>query len=228
VSQLKETHAVNRSWLGAKLQPVTSGIAEATGLKQPLGAIVAETKPGSPAADGGVLIGDVITSLNGDTVKDSYELSRRLAAIAPGQLVDLGVMRNGSQQTFAVTLGKAPVPQRTGEVAETVKSTKPPRSATDLGLMMAPAAEAPISNAASASTEKKGVLVLGVDPTGRAARLGIERGDVILDVGGQAVQTPEEVHKALEDAHNAGRPATLMRLKSADTTRFIAVPFGPA
>jgi serine protease Do len=45
VSQLKEAHAVSRGWLGAKLQPVTSGIAEATGLKRPLGAIVTETQP---------------------------------------------------------------------------------------------------------------------------------------------------------------------------------------
>ena len=46
VFQLKETHAVSRGWLGAELQPVTSGIAEATGLKQPFGAIVTETKSG--------------------------------------------------------------------------------------------------------------------------------------------------------------------------------------
>jgi serine protease Do len=108
VSQLKETHAMSRGWLGAELQPVTSGIAEATGLKQPLGAIVAETKPGGPAADSGILVGDVITSLNGDAIKDSFELSHRLAAIAPGELVDLGVMRDGRKQTLAVTLGKAP------------------------------------------------------------------------------------------------------------------------
>jgi serine protease Do len=228
VFQLKETHAVSRGWLGAELQPVTSGIAEAIGLKQPLGAIVAETKPGGPAADGGILVGDVIASLNGDAVKDSFELSHRLAAIAPGELVDLGVMRDGTEQTFAVTLGKAPAPQLTGEVAVTAEPTKPPGSATDLGLVMTPAAEAPVSNTADAPTEKKGVVVLGIHPTGRAARLGIDRGDVILDVGGQAVQTPEEVRKALEDAHNAGRPATLMRLKSAETIRFVAVPFDPA
>jgi serine protease Do len=46
VSQLKETHTVSRGWLGVELQPVTSGIAEATGLKQPFGAIVTETKSG--------------------------------------------------------------------------------------------------------------------------------------------------------------------------------------
>jgi serine protease Do len=228
VSQLKETHPVSRGWLGAKLQPVTSGIAEATGLKQPLGAIVTETKPGGPADDGGILVGDVITSLNGDAVKDSYELSHRLAALAPGQLVDLGVMRDGRKQTLAVMLGKAPALQRSGDVAAAAEPTKPPGSATDLGWTMAPAAEAPARKTASAPTEEKGVVVLGIHPTGRAARLGIDPGDVILDVGGQAVQTPEEVRKALENAHNAGPPATLMRLKSAETTRFVAVPFDPA
>jgi serine protease Do len=142
-------------------------------------------------------------------------------------LVDLGVMRNGSAQTRAVTLGKAPALQLTEHVAAAAEPTKLPGSATDLGLTMAPAAEAPARKTASAPTEEKGVIVLGIHPTGRAARLGIDPGDVILDVGGQAVQTPEEVRKALEDAHNAGRPVTLMRLKSAETTRFVAVRFGP-
>jgi serine protease Do len=144
-------------------------------------------------------------------------------------LVDLGVMRNGSEQTLAVTLGKVPAPPPTaGDVTATAEPTKPPRNVTDLGLMMAPAAEAPvISNTTDASTEKKGVVVLGIDPTGRGARLGIDPGEMILDVGGQTVQTPEDVRKALEDAHNSGHPATLMRLKTAETTRFVAVPFDP-
>jgi serine protease Do len=94
--------------------------------------------------------------------------------------------------------------------------------------MMAPAAEASVNKMADAPKEKKGVVILGIDPVGRAARLGIDPGDVILDVAGQAVQTPQEVHKALEDAHNAGRTATLMRVKSAETIRLVAVPFDPA
>jgi serine protease Do len=51
---------------------------------------------------------------------------------------------------------------------------------------------------------------------------------VILDVAGRAVQTPDEVNKAIESAKEAGRRGALMRLKSAETTRFIAVPFDPA
>jgi serine protease Do len=227
VSQLKETHAVRRGWLGAELQPVTSGIAEATGLKQPFGAIVAETQPGGPAAAGGILVGDVITSLNGDAITDSSQLLHRLSGIRPGLLVDLGVMRNGSEQSLAVTLGKAPGSRGGDDVAAPAEATRATPS-TDLGLMMAPAAEAPVSNTADVPTEKKGVVVLGIDPTGRGARLGIDPGDVILDVGGHAVQTPEEVRKALEDARDAGRPATLIRLKTGEQTRFVALRFDPA
>ena len=123
----------------------------------------------------------------------------------------VGVTRNGGEQMLGVTLGKAPAPQRTDDVAAT-----------------APAAEASVNKMADAPKEKKGVVILGIDPVGRAARLGIDPGDVILDVAGQAVQTPQEVHKALEDAHNAGRTATLMRVKSAETIRLVAVPFDPA
>ena len=136
-------------------------------------------------------------------------------------MLDLGVTRIGGEQTLGVTLGKAPAPQRTDDVAATAEPIKLPRSANDLGLMMAPAAEASVNKMADAPKEKKGVVILGIDPVGRAARLGIDPGDVILDVAGQAVQTPQEVHKALEDAHNAGRTATLMRVKSAETIRLV-------
>jgi hypothetical protein len=51
--------------------------------------------------------------------------------------------------------------------------------------------------------------------------------DVILDINGKPMQTPDEIPEALQDAYNAGRSATLMRLESGDMTRFIAVPFDP-
>jgi serine protease Do len=74
----------------------------------------------------------------------------------------------------------------------------------------------------------RGLIVIGIDPFGRAADLGIEAGDIILEVGGKAVQTPDDVRNALNQARDAGRHAALMRLKSGDAMRFVAVPLDPA
>ena len=56
----------------------------------------------------GVEVGDVITSVNGDAIKDSRELSRKIAALAPGTSVRLGVFRNGQEKTIALNLGILP------------------------------------------------------------------------------------------------------------------------
>jgi serine protease Do len=93
---------------------------------------VAETQPGGPAAAGGILVGDVITSLNGDAITDSSQLLHRLSGIRPGLLVDLGVMRNGSEQSLAVTLGKAP-----GSRGATMLLRQPRRQGQRLALISA-------------------------------------------------------------------------------------------
>jgi serine protease Do len=93
---------------------------------------------------------------------------------------------------------------------------------------------APGSTAASAigsqicSCGDQGVAVTAVDPAGPAAKQGIKTGDVILDVAGKAVSKPEDVRRALVSLHKDGKRAVLMRVKSGDATKFVAVPFGKA
>ena len=68
----------------------------------------------------------------------------------------------------------------------------------------------------------------GVDPDGPAAQQGIQTGDVILDVGGKAVANAADVRKAMTEAKAQGKHDVLMRVKSSDATRFVAVPLGHA
>jgi serine protease Do len=68
------------------------------------------------------------------------------------------------------------------------------------------------------------VVVTDIDPDGPAAERGIHAGDVILDVAGKAVDNPLELRDAVTEARSAGKHAVLMRVKSGDTARYIAVP----
>ena len=70
--------------------------------------------------------------------------------------------------------------------------------------------------------------MIGIDPEGVAADLGIAPGDIIVEVSGNAVNTPDDISNALNEVHSRGRQAALMRLKSGNTLRFIAVPVDPA
>ncbi len=111
VAQLKNKGSVTRGWLGVQVQKVTPDIADSLGLKQAEGALVAGLQSNAPAARAGLASGDVITSVNGQAIKDSRELARRVATLQPGETARLGVVHDGSQKTVSVTLGAMPSEQ---------------------------------------------------------------------------------------------------------------------
>jgi serine protease Do len=220
VAQLKDKGAVTRGWIGVQIQPVTSDIADSLGIKKAEGALVAEPQSGSPADKAGIKSGDVILSVDGAPVKDARSLARTISALAPGTSVRLGVLHNGKEETKTLTLGELPKERQaradTGEQHETPGSTIP-----KLGLSLAPASKV-------AGSGDDGVVVTSVDPGGPAADRGFKTGDVILDVGGKTVSTPGDVTKAVGEARESGKHTVLMRVKSSEGTRFVAIPLGNA
>ena len=205
IAQLKDSGHVTRGWLGVQIQPVTSEVADALGLKQTTGALVSEPQAGSPAAKAGVKAGDVIVSLDGTSVKDARELSQKIGAANPGASVKLGVIRNGSEQTINVTL--AQLPEQKQAAANTGQEEQ---SSARLGLTL--------------GTGDNGVVVTGVDPNGPAAEHGIQTGDVITNVGGTSVSTPTDVQKQLADLRKAGKHTVLVQVKSEQGTHYVALP----
>ncbi len=214
VAQLKEHGSVTRGWLGVQVQPVTAGIANSLGMKSAKGAIVDELQPNSPAAKTGLESGDVITAVNGTKVKDSRDLARNIAMMAPGSSVKIDILRKGTAKTVALTLGQMPNERQAN--ASTGQSG-PASSVPHLGLALAPAKDV-------AGSGGKGVVVVGVDPDGPAADHGFQTGDIILDVGGKAVASAGDVRQALTEAKTEGRHDILMRVKTANATEFIALP----
>jgi serine protease Do len=216
VAELKDKGVVTRGWLGVQVQPVTKGIADSLGMKNAEGAMVDEPQNGSPAAKAGVESGDVVTALNGTPVKDSRDLARKVAALAPGSSVKLDILRSGESKTLTITLGELPNQQQAnaGNQEKQLDSGLP-----HLGLSLAPADEV-------AGSGGKGVIVTGVDPEGSAAEHGFQSGDIILDVGGKTVGNAGDVRKSLSEARSQGKHAVLMRVKTADTMKFVALPIG--
>ena len=218
VAQLKEHGYVNRAWLGVQIQPVTAGIADSLGLKQAAGALVDQPQPNSPAAKAGIAAGDIISTVNDKPVKDSRELARTIGMMAPGTKVKLTLLRQGQVKTMNLTLGKMPN-ERTAMADTGAKNAE--NGVPHLGLTLAPASDV-------AGAGGKGVAVVAVDPNGPAAERGFKTGDVILDVGGKSVANASDVRKALTEAHSSGKRDVLMRVKTADGTRFVALPIGKA
>ena len=212
VTQLKEHGTVTRGWIGVQIQPVTDEIASSLGLSKAEGALVDEPQADSPASKAGIRPGDVIQSVNGEEVKDSRGLARKIAGIPPGETATLGIVRDGAEKT--ITLQIAKMPDRTGQEP---KQNRQYHGDAPLGLTLAPAA-------AVVGEGTPGVIVTDVEPDGPAAEQGIHAGDFILEVAGKAVNHPSEVREALDAARSGGKQSVLMRIKSGDTARYVAMP----
>jgi serine protease Do len=130
------------------------------------------------------------------------------------------VFRNGREEVLSMTLGELPK-ERTASLDTNKKNDQQGTDLPRLGLSLAPAAD--VDGAGN-----QGVVVTQVDPDGAAAAHGFKTGDVILDVGGKSVNAPADVRRALTDAKSDGRRTVLMRIKSEQGTRFVALPLGNA
>jgi serine protease Do len=133
--------------------------------------------------------------------------------MSPGSSVRLGVIRDGNQESINVTLAQMQNQQQAQAGSEHQDSSQ---STPRLGLSLAPAR--------ATGTGSQGVVVTAVDPEGPAADRGIQQGDVILNVGGTSVSTPGDVQKQLAQLQKSGKHEVLMRVKSGDATRYVALP----
>ena len=218
VNALEHGGVVPRGYLGVSVRSVTPAIAEGLGLKSASGAIIDDAMPGTSAAQAGLKSGDVITKLNGYAIEDAADLTRRIGSFKPGDKIDLAIMRDGAEKTLEATLAE----HKTATVAKAENVATPQNEAAPtLGVALARADEV-------AGAGDKGVAIVGVDPNGPAAAEGLTAGDVILDVAGMPVSTPEDVKSGFASAKSQGKKAVLMRVQTAAGDRYVAVAFPEA
>ncbi|GGD12656.1 Do family serine endopeptidase [Aureimonas glaciei] len=213
VQSLRDKGNVQRGWLGVQIAPVTEGISEAVGLAGSDGAIVTLPETSTPASEAGILTGDVITAVNGETIPGPKELARKVAEFAPGTSIDVTVWRDNAAKTISVKLGNL----NSLDEAASADGTAPtapvdPSSLSGYGLTLTP------------SEDGSGVVVTEVDPSSPASEKGVQAGDVIVSVNGKSVKSQADVRKALGDADKSGRKAALFQLKNGDQNRFVALP----
>jgi serine protease Do len=217
VKELKEKGVVTRGWIGVQIQPVTQEIADSLGLKAAKGALVAEVQKNAPATEAGLKAGDVILNLDGEAVEGPRELARKVAALGPDAKADLLIWHEGSEKTVSVKLGT--LPNEKEAKAESNNSEAAPLR--NFGLALAAASSVP-------GAGKEGVFITEVDPDGAAAQKGLKVGDIILEAGGKPVNLPAEVQSILSDAKKDGRKAVLLRIRTSEGPRFIALTIRPA
>lgn len=219
MEQLVAGGKVRRGKLGINIQNPTEEVKEALGLKDTKGVLVGGVQPGSAAEKAGIKRGDVIIAINGEKVEDSNVLRNRVAGTVPGTEISLTIVRDGSEQQVKATLDELKTEESPNQNSEE-NEREPEKSAEGgkLGLELQPLT--PDMARRLKIPDTKGMLVTGVDPNGTAAEKGIQRGDVLLEVNRQEVETFDDVKSALE---KSGSQPILLLISRGGQTSYITV-----
>jgi len=223
VADITRSGSVSRAWLGVSMRDLTYEMAQAMEVGRTQGALVEEVFPGSPADGAGLQRGDVIVEVDDVEVRDSTDVVYRVSSHSAGERVVLRYVRKGKEKRVEVQTGErreglaASLPSGLAdeEAEETVASTEGARYG--MGLRAVTQED---NDALGRDAGAEGVIVQTVVPASAAYRAGLRIKDVIVDVDGKAVRTPEHVAKALTKADKEYIPLTIER---AGRLQFVAL-----
>lgn len=175
---------VRRPWIGMKTESVTPEIAENLGLLRPAGVLINFVRKASPAERAGLKSGDVITAIDGIAVDEPDAFGYRLAIRPAGFVMALTVLRDGKPITINITTQAAP---KGPEDLTVLRGESPLKGATVQTI--SPSLEEELG----IDIPESGVVIVAVD--GGALQTGLQKGDVILSLNGEAIISPVQLDK---------------------------------
>jgi len=205
--QLMAKGRVVRGWLGVVIQEITPEIAETIGVKE--GILVSQIAAGSPAEKAGLKVGDIIVAIDGEKVREVRELQFRVMKTPPGTEVTLTIIRGGKEQTIKAKVGEMP---------EEVSFGQPKEQVGELGLSLRDLSPEEVSRFGV-----KGVFVEGVAPGSLAQRSGLRRGDIILAVNNEPVESPSQFNEKIEKAKSEQRTRVLLLIRRGGNNLYVVL-----
>jgi len=205
--QLMAKGRVVRGWLGVVIQEITPEIAETIGVKE--GILVSQIAAGSPAEKAGLKVGDIIVAIDGAKVREVRELQFRVMKTPPGTEVTLTILRGGKEQTIKAKVGEMP---------EKVSFGQPREQVGELGLSLRDLSPEEVRRLGV-----KGVFVEGVAPGSLAQRSGLRRGDIILAVNNEPVESPSQFNEKIEKAKSEQRTRVLLLIRRGGNNLYVVL-----
>jgi len=218
--QLIDGGKVVRGYLGVTIQDVEQDLAKSFDLPNTDGALVSAVVKDSPAGKADIKEGDFIVAVGGRKVKNVNELRNHVAAIRPGETVEVELYREGKKRTVRVEIGQQPADFASafGQGAPGLRGSD---AAARFGLKVATMNDR-YAKQFGLESETEGVVILEVDSGSDAADKGLRPGDVITHVHGKPVKSADELTNALaSDKAESG-----VRLRVRDRrggTRFVFI-----
>ncbi|MDQ3061793.1 MAG: DegQ family serine endoprotease [Acidobacteriota bacterium] len=222
MEQLVATGRVRRGLLGINIQNITPDVAQSLELKDTKGVIVSNVRAGSAAEKAGIKRGDIVLAINNGAIEDSNVLRNRVAGTQPGSEIKLRILRDGSEQEISAVLDEFNAEGARSEIPnEKENNSANPAQNGKLGLNLQPLTPQ-ISRQLELPADSSGVIVTDIDQNGAAAKEGIIRGDVILEINRQAVSSLADVQTALDKSGN--RPILLLITRRGQTIYLTVKP----
>jgi serine protease Do len=223
IEQLIAHGEVRRGWLGVRIQQVNEEIAEALGLKEPTGALVASVIPGGPAEKAKIKDGDVILEFDGKPVNQMRRLPRVVADTDVGKTVPIKIWRDGKELTLKVEVAALQEEEpKTASAKPGPEKSRGSETIAPLGLTVA-GIDQQARERFDLGEDSKGVVVTTVDPNGPAADQGVRPGEVIVELGQEEVTTPAQLASKVVEAQEKGRKSVLLLVEGQGGLRFVAI-----
>lgn len=205
---------IERGWLGVSIQPFDRDLAAYFGVPEETGVVVSSVTPRSPAADAGIVPGDVLTDFAGTAIEAEKEedlgnFQRVVARVPPGQSAEIALLRGGARKTVSVKLVEAP-------------NAEPEELESDVGFHAQEITETIVRQNRLAT--RRGAYVSFVASGSPAAEAGLEPGDVIRRVEGRDVENLEGLRAALAEADELAR--FLVTAERGEETRLVLLRRG--
>ncbi|MFZ9886028.1 MAG: trypsin-like peptidase domain-containing protein [Myxococcota bacterium] len=193
---LDEYGRVVRAWIGVGIQPVSPELARSFGLERPAGALVRQVLEGGPAADAGIVAGDVIVRFGTHPIDDANELPLLAGDAGVGQSVKLSLLREGKPKTVELVLGEHPENLRPATDRSSTSSGDNEARPRGLGIGVV-TLDGDDRTRLGLDEEQRGARIIKVEFGSPAFHGGLMADDVIMELNGKLIASAQELQLAL-------------------------------
>ncbi|MGD1148938.1 MAG: Do family serine endopeptidase [Thermoanaerobaculaceae bacterium] len=218
IPQLKDKGKVVRGFLGVTITNIDQKAQESFKLPSRDGALVESVSKGGPADKADVKAGDVIVAVGGVPIKETRQLIDRVSAGAPGQKVDLEVIRDGKRTMIPVVLGERPATEGEQETSTTKEDTPSSKLGVEIDDLSARSRrQFQIPN------DVDGVVITDVTELSPTDDAGLKAGDVIMRVNSRDISSQQDFHDAIASVRSGSMVRLYVYRAQAEQKSFVFV-----
>ncbi|OYZ18346.1 MAG: protease, partial [Novosphingobium sp. 16-62-11] len=194
VEKLRAGEAIERGYLGVRIQALSEDLAASLGLPKKRGEFIQAVEPNQAAAKAGIQPGDVVVKVDGKDVTPDQTLSFIVANTAPGKRIPVELLRNGQRLTVQAVVGKRPTEE------ELAQQSFDPDAAQDEDSFGSNQQQGP-----GALQSSLGIAAIPLNA--------LQRGDIVLSANYITVAAVADLEKIVRNAKTEGRDAVLLRIQ---------------